>query len=170
MRGINTNTESTQTIQKSTKKALCNKFINNSDKLGNEAIVVEKNMFIEAAEKENVEFEMVRLSSFEIKTVSLDVSNASNAIIEADYACSKTGKLVVDSSDPDVYLTIFLAQNLHIVIPKSKIVNSLEKGINGVELMDLGRGILCRESDNSVEEVPYNCRINNTTIYIIEDL
>jgi len=49
-----------------------------------------------------------------------------SALVEADYGIAETGSIVIDSSDEKLRLATCLAEKLYVILPKSKIVDSLE--------------------------------------------
>lgn len=169
---VRTTTQVQNFLLTSEKINLLDSFLLSSNNLGNDSLKVDKSLFIEAASKKNVQFEFIRLKSFNLNKLSFDISNAKNALLEADYGIADSGKIVVDTKDSDVLLTIFLAETLHIILPASKILHSMDdlELIKGVRANDLGRGITSFTSSEFNKEFDFSPNIWKTTIYVIDDL
>ncbi len=146
---------------------LLDSFLSSSNDLGNESLKVDHQLFTEAANKRNIQFEFIRMKTCKLDRISLDISNAKNALLEADYAIADSGLLVVDTQDPDVLLTIFLAETLHVVVPASKILHSMDdfELISGKTASNIGRGIASLSGSKN-----RNYTMIRTMVYVIEDL
>ena len=154
------------------RRDLLDSFLANSNQLGNDSLKVDQELFIEAASKENVQFEFIRLKSFDLHKKSFEVSNARNAIVEAEFALADSGKLVLDTHDSDQLLTIFLAETLHIIVPASKILHSMDdlELIKGTQAIDVGRGITSLTSSGTNKGLSFSPKVTKTLVYVIEDL
>ncbi|RUT79544.1 LUD domain-containing protein [Ancylomarina longa] len=151
---------------------LLDSFLKNSNSLGNDSLKVDLNLFLEAASKQNVQFEFIRLNSFELDKKSHDISNAQNALIEAEYAIANSGLVVLDTSDADILLSVFLAETLHIIVPASKVLPSNEdlELVKGKVAVELGRGIASIHVRETNSQMDFSSKILRTMIYVIEDL
>ena len=169
---VRTNTQPNDVFSVGKRNDLLDSFLSNSNGLGNDSLKVDRNLFIEAASKKNVQFEFIRLKSFQLNKNSFDISNAQNAILEADYGLADSGKVVVDIQDSDVLLTIFLAETLHIILPASKILHSMDdlELIKGKPAIDMGRGITSLLASGSNRGLSFSPKALRTMIYVIEDL
>ena len=147
---------------------LLDSFLSSSNNLGNESLKVDHKLFTEAANKKNIQFEFIRMKSCKLDRLSYDISNAQNALLEADYAIADSGLLVVDTQDPDVLLTVYLAETLHVAVPASKILHSMDdfELITGQSANILGRGIASLLGTNNRN---YS-KMMRTMVYVIEDL
>lgn len=154
------------------RRDLLDSFIANSNQLGNDSLKVDQELFIEAASKENVQFEFIRLKSIDLHKKSFEISNARNAIVEAEFALADTGKLVLDTQDSDQLLTIFLAETLHIIVPASKILHSMDdlELIKGTQAIEVGRGITSLTSSGTNKGLSFSPKVVKTMVYVIEDL
>ena len=154
------------------RRDLLDSFLANSNQLGNDSLKVDQELFIEAASKENVQFEFIRLKSFDLHKKSFEISNARNAIVEAEFALADSGKLVLDTQDSDQLLTIFLAETLHIIVPASKILHSMDdlELIKGTQAIDVGRGITSLTSSGTNKGLSFSPKVTKTLVYVIEDL
>ncbi|WP_421919987.1 LUD domain-containing protein [Marinifilum sp.] len=169
---VRTFTQSQDSILMDNRKDLLDSFLANSIHLGNDSLKVDQELFIEAASKENVQFDFIRLRSIDLHKQSFEISNARNAIIEAEYAIADTGKLILDTQDADQLLTIFLAETLHILVPASKILHSANdlELIKGKEAKDVGRGIASLTSSGNNKGLNLSSETRKTMVYVIEDL
>lgn len=155
------------------KKKLIEQFMSNSQQVENETLKVSRDLFVEAAQMENVKFEFIKLHSFQLRKGGLQISNAKNAILEAEYGVAETGYLVFGTQDTDVYLTIALAQTLHVVLPASKILSSCMD----IELVkddaytNLAGSIQCISgASRRAEQHHLAPKDRRTVVYVIEDL
>ncbi|MBL4560435.1 MAG: LUD domain-containing protein [Labilibaculum sp.] len=167
-----TYTQEKNLLLKENKSKLLDSFLSNSNNAGNEALKVDTHLFIEAANKKNIQFEFIRMKSCVLDKISFNVSNAQNALIEADFALADTGTLIVDTIDSDVLLTVFLAEVLHVVIPASKILHSMDdfEMIKGTRAVDMGRGIASVSVSSSSKELCFSPKVLCTMVYVLEDI
>jgi L-lactate utilization protein LutC len=154
------------------RRDLLDSFLTNSNHIGNDSLKVDHELFIEAASKENVQFEFIRLKSIDLHRKSFEISNARNAIIEAEYAIADSGKLLIDTQDADQLLTVFLAETLHILVPASKILHSQDdlELIKGKKANDVARGVISLTSSTTNSGLSFSPKAKNTMVYVIEDL
>jgi len=169
---VKTYTQEKKLLLSEKKSNLLDSFLSNSNSIGNEALKVESNLFIEAASKKNIQFEFIRMKSCTLDRTSFDISNARNALIEADFALADTGFLVVDTKDSDILLTVFLAEILHVVVPASKILHSMDdfELIKGERAVEMGRGIASVSAGSFDKEHRFSRKIIRTMVYILEDI
>ncbi|RKE02429.1 LUD domain-containing protein [Marinifilum flexuosum] len=169
---VRTFTQKQNLFSTENRRDLLDSFLANSNQLGNDSLKVDQELFIEAASKENVQFEFIRLNSIDLHKKSFEISNAKNAIIEAEYAIADSGKLIIDTQDSDQLLTIFLAETLHIIVPSSKILLSMDdlELIKGQKAIDVGRGIASLTSSGSNKGLSFSSKLIKTLVYVIEDL
>ncbi|MCT4602338.1 MAG: LUD domain-containing protein [Marinifilum sp.] len=169
---VRTFTQKQDLFSAENRRDLLDSFLANSNQLGNDSLKVDQELFIEAASKENVQFEFIRLKSIDLHKKSFEISNARNAIVEAEYAIADTGKLILDTQDSDQLLTIFLSETLHIIVPSSKILHSMDdlELIKGQQANDIGRGIASLTGAGINEGLNLSSKENKTFIYVIEDL
>ncbi|PXY01101.1 hypothetical protein DF185_10645 [Marinifilum breve] len=169
---VRTFTQKQNLFSTENRRDLLDSFLANSNQLGNDSLKVDQELFIEAASKENVQFEFIRLSSIDLHKKSFEISNAKNAIIEAEYAIADSGRLIIDTQDSDQLLTIFLAETLHIIVPSSKILHSMDdlELIKGKKAIDVGRGIASLTSSGSNKGLSFSSKVIKTLVYVIEDL
>lgn len=169
---VRTFTQKQNLFSTENRRDLLDSFLANSNQLGNDSLKVDQELFIEAASKENVQFEFIRLNSIDLHKKSFEISNAKNAIIEAEYAIADSGKLVIDTQDSDQLLTIFLAETLHVIVPSSKILHSMDdlELIKGKKAIDVGRGIASSTSSGSNKGLSFSSKVIKTLVYVIEDL
>ncbi|MCY1633975.1 LUD domain-containing protein [Marinifilum sp. D737] len=169
---VRTFTQKQNLFSTENRRDLLDSFLANSNQLGNDSLKVDQELFIEAASKENVQFEFIRLNSIDLHKKSFEISNAKNAIIEAEYAIADSGKLIIDTQDSDQLLTIFLAETLHIIVPSSKILLSMDdlELIKGKKAIDVGRGIASLTSSGSNKGLSFSSKLIKTLVYVIEDL
>lgn len=169
---VRTFTQKQNLFSTENRRDLLDSFLANSNQLGNDSLKVDQELFIEAASKENVQFEFIRLNSIDLHKKSFEISNAKNAIIEAEYAIADSGKLIIDTQDSDQLLTIFLAETLHIIVPSSKILHSMDdlELIKGKKAIDVGRGIASSTSSGSNKGLSFSSKAIKTLVYVIEDL
>ncbi|MDQ2177310.1 LUD domain-containing protein [Marinifilum sp. D714] len=169
---VRTFTQKQNLFSTENRRDLLDSFLANSNQLGNDSLKVDQELFIEAASKENVQFEFIRLNSIDLHKKSFEISNAKNAIIEAEYAIADSGKLIIDTQDSDQLLTIFLAETLHIIVPSSKILHSMDdlELIKGKRAIDVGRGIASLTSSGSNKGLSFSSKAIKTLVYVIEDL
>lgn len=168
---VTTYTQEKNLLLTQNKSNLLDSFLSNSNKIGNEALKVETNIFIEAANKKNIQFEFIRMKSCKLDRTSFDISNAKNALIEADFALADTGSLIVDTQDPDVLLTVFLAEVLHVVVPASKILHSMDdfELIKGERAVEMGGGIASISVSSSDKGRRFSSKVLRTMVYVLED-
>ncbi|WP_321515683.1 LUD domain-containing protein [Marinifilum fragile] len=169
---VRTFTQQQNLFSTENRRDLLDSFLANSNQLGNDSLKVDQELFIEAASKENVQFEFIRLNSIDLHKKSCEISNAKNAIIEAEYAIADSGKLIIDTQDSDQFLTISLAETLHIIVPSSKILHSMDdlELIKGKKAIDVGRGIASVTSSGSNKGLSFSSKTIKTLVYVIEDL
>jgi L-lactate utilization protein LutC len=169
---VRTFTQKQDLFSAENRRDLLDSFLANSNHIGNDSLKVDQELFIEAASKENVQFEFIRLNSIDLHKKSFEISNAKNAIIEAEYAIADSGKLIVDTQDSDQLLTIFLAETLHVIVPSSKILHSMDdlELIKGKKAIDVGRGIASSTSSGSNKGLSFSSKVIKTLVYVIEDL
>ena len=147
-------------------------FLLNSKNLGHDSLKVDSNLFSEAAKQENVQFEFIRLKSFDLNKISFDISNSKNAILEADFGIADSGKLVINTQDSDVLVTMLLAESLHIILPSSKILSSMSQHnqMSNKPAIDMFRGISSNTADSYSNELSFSSKNLQTSVYVIEDL
>ena len=147
-------------------------FLLNSKSLGHDSLKVDSKLFAEAACKNNVQFEFIRLKSFDLNKISFDISNSKNAILEADFGIADSGKLVINTQDSDVLVTMLLAESLHIILPSSKILSSMSQHnkMSGKPAIDMFRGISSNTADSYSNELSFSSKNLKTQVYVIEDL
>ena len=169
---VRTNTQINKTICGNQNENLLDLFLLNSKSLGHDSLKVDRNLFAEAAKQENVQFEFIRLKSFDLNKTSFDISNSKNAILEADFGIADSGKLVINTQDPDVLVTMLLAESLHIILPSSKILSSISQHdqMNDKPAIDMFRGISSNTADSYNNELSFSHENRQTLIYVIEDL
>jgi L-lactate utilization protein LutC len=168
---VTTYTQEKNLLLTQKKSNLLDSFLSNSNNLGNETLKVETNLFIEAANKKNIQFEFIRMKSCNLDRTSFDISNAKNALIEADFALADSGTLIVDTQDPDVLLTVFLAEVLHVVVPASKILHSMDdfELIKGQRAVQMGGGIASISVSSSDKGRRFSSKVLRTMVYVLED-
>ncbi|MPQ47847.1 hypothetical protein GCQ56_12620 [Marinifilum sp. N1E240] len=169
---VRTYTQNQNLFSTENRRDLLDSFLSNSNQIGNDSLKADLNLFKEAANKKNVQFEFVRLNSFNLNKKSFDISNARNALLEAEYAIADSGKLVIDTRDSDELLTVFLAETLHIIVPASKILHSMDdlEMIKGKSAIDIGRGVLSLSATGINDELSFSPKAVKTMVYVIEDL
>jgi L-lactate utilization protein LutC len=169
---VTTYTKEKNLLLTKNKSKLLDSFLSNSNNLDNEALKVETNLFIEAANQKNIQFEFIRMKSCKLDRTSFDISNAKNALIEADFALADTGTLIVDTEDPNVLLTVFMAEVLHVVVPASKILYSMHdlELIKGKRAVKMGRGIASVSLSSPAPEHRFSRNIVRTMVYVLEDM
>jgi L-lactate utilization protein LutC len=169
---VTTYTKEKNLLLTKNKSKLLDSFLSNSNNLDNEALKVETNLFIEAANQKNIQFEFIRLKSFNLNKTSFDISNAQNALVEADYALADSGTLVIDTQDQDVLLTVFLAEVLHVVVPASKILYSMDdfELVKGKRAVELGGGIASISVSSSDKGHRFSSKVLRTMVYVLEDM
>jgi len=147
-------------------------FLLNSKNLGHDSLKVDRNLFVKAASQDNVQFEFIRLKSFELNKTSIDMSHSRNAILEADFGIADSGKLVIDTQDSDILVKMLLAESLHIILPSSKILHSMTEHelMNGKPAIDMFRGISSNTAISYNNELSFSSNNLQTQVYIIEDL
>jgi hypothetical protein len=147
-------------------------FLLNSKNLGHDSLKVDRNLFVEAASQKNVQFEFIRLKSFDLNKTSIDTSHSRSAIVEADFGIADSGKLVIDTQDPDVLVTMLLAESLHIILPSSKILHSMtdHELVNGKPAIDMFRGISSNTALSYNNDLSFSSKNLQTQVYVIEDL
>lgn len=169
---VRTFTQNQKLKLKSDRRDLLESFLSNSNNLGNDSLKVDNKLFAEAASKKNVQFEFIRTKSFHLNKRSFDISNAQNALLEADYAIADTGLLVVDTTDSDVLLSVFLAETLHIVIPASRILHSMDdfELITDKRAINMGRGVASVSISSAKKGLSFSPKTLRTMVYVLEDL
>ncbi|NOU59029.1 LUD domain-containing protein [Marinifilum caeruleilacunae] len=169
---VRTITQKQDLFSAQNRRDLLDSFLANSNHIGNDSLKVDQELFIEAASKENVQFEFIRLKSLDLHKKSFEISNARNAIIEAEYALADSGKLIIDTQDSDQLLTIFLSETLHIIVPASRILHSMDdlELIKGKSAIDVGRGIASLTSSGTNKGLSFSPKAIKTLVYVIEDL
>jgi len=169
---VRTYTQNQNLFSTENRRDLLDSFLSNSNQIGNDSLKADLNLFKEAANKKNVQFEFVRLNSFNLNKKSFDISNARNALLEAEYAIADSGKLVIDTHDSDELLTVFLAETLHVIVPASKILHSMDdlEMIKGKSAIDIGRGVLSLSATGTSNELNFSPKAIKTMVYVIEDL
>ncbi|WP_372751494.1 LUD domain-containing protein [Labilibaculum sp.] len=169
---LTTYTKERNLVVTENKSELLDSFLTNSHRLGNETLKVEKDLFVEAANNENIQFELIRMKNCQLNRVSKNISNAKNALIEADFAIADSGFLVVDTQDKDVLLSIYMAEILHLVVPASKILHSMDdfELIKEKSAVVLGRGIASDSVSSLSKELYFAKNIVKTMVYVLEDL
>nr|WP_320120152.1 LUD domain-containing protein [uncultured Marinifilum sp.] len=165
-------TENQNLLLAEKKRDLLDSFLANSNRLGNDSLKVDQKLFIEAASKENVQFEFVHLNSFNIDKNPINISNARNALLEAEYAIADSGKIILKLVESDELLTVFLSETLHIVVPASKILHSMDdlELIKGKTAVDIGRGIASLNISESNKGLSFSPKAIKTMVYVLEDL
>ena len=169
---VRTNAQAPKTICGDQNENLLDLFLLNSKNLGHDSLKVDSNLFAEAAKQEDVQFEFIRLKSLDLNKTSFDISNSKNAILEADFGIADSGKLVIDTEDSDVLVTMLLAESLHIILPSSKILHSMAEHdlMNGKPVTDMFRGITSNTAISFNNELSFSSTNHQTVVYIIEDL
>jgi len=169
---VKTYTQEGKIFSMGIERNLLDSFLKNSNKLGNDSLKVDGNLFLEAVKKQNVQFEFIRIKSFALDKTSKNINNAKNALIEAEYAIADSGQVVLDTSDIDMLFTIYLAETLHVLVPASRILNSMDdlEMIKGKVGVDLGRGITSVHVDGKKSDINFSPKTLKTMVYIIEDL
>jgi len=147
-------------------------FLLNSKSLGHDSLKVDSNLFAEAAKQDNVQFEFIRLKSFDLNKTSIDMSHSRNAILEADFGIADSGKLVIDTQDSDILVKMLLAESLHVILPSSKILHSMTEHelMNGKPAVDMFRGISSSTAISFNNELSFSSKNLQTQVYVIEDL
>jgi hypothetical protein len=169
---VRTDTKVQKTICGDQNENLLDLFLLNSKILGHDSLKVDRNLFTEAAKRENVQFEFIRLKSIDLNKISFDISNGKNAILEADFGIADSGKLVIDTQDSDVLVTMLLAESLHIILPSSKILHSMAEHelLNGKPAIEMFRGITSNSAISFNNELSFTSKDFHTQVYVIEDL
>ncbi len=169
---VSTDTQLKKNVCGNQNGSLLDLFLLNSKSLGHDSLKVDRNLFLEAASKPNVEFEFIRLKSFELNKASLNRGDSKNAILEAEFGIADSGKLLVDTEDSDVLINLLLAESLHIILPSSKILYSMTEHelVNGRPAVELFRGIASHTATSYNNELCFSTNKLQTIVYIIEDL
>jgi L-lactate utilization protein LutC len=169
---LTTCTKEKNAIVTESRSELLDQFLLNSNNLGNEALKVETDLFIEAANNKNIQFEFIRMKNCQLNCISQNICNAKNAIIEADFAIANKGLLVVDTQDKDVLLSIYMAEILHLVIPASRILHTSDdfELIKEKSFIVLGRGVASDSVSPASKELHFSSKIVKTMVYVLEDL
>lgn len=167
---VRTYTQEKNLLYTEMKSNLLDSFLSNSNHIGNESLKVDTDLFVEAANQKNIQFEFIRMKSFNLDRLSFDISNAQNALLEADYALADSGMLILDTQDPDVLLTVLLAETLHVAVPASKVLFSMDdfELIKGKPAIEMGRGV----ASVSVSEtnLRFSTKALRTMVYVLEDI
>jgi len=169
---VRTDIRAQKTLGCNQNENLLDLFLLNSKNLGHDSLKVDRNLFVEAVSQKNVQFEFIRLKSFDLKKASIDMSNSRNAILEADFGIADSGKLVIDTQDSDVLVKMLSAESLHIILPSSKILYSMtdHELMNGKPATDMFRGITSNSAISYNNELSFSSKNLQTSVYIIEDL
>jgi len=169
---VRTDTQVQNTFTCNQNLNLLDLFLLNSKIIGHDSLKVDSNLFVEAASKKNVQFEFIRLKSFDLKKTSIDMSHSMNAILEADFGIADSGRLVIDTQDPDVLVKMLLAESLYIILPSSKIIHSMDEHelMNGKPVIDMFRGISSNTAMSYDNELRFSSKNLKTQVYVIEDL
>lgn len=103
---------------------LLDQFLEKSTLVGNENRIMKVDDFKKEFRKDD--FEYTNVPSFNL---SLDTQAGEdgirNALVEAEFAISETGSVVIDSSNENLRLATCLAEKLVVVFPFSKLVASM---------------------------------------------
>ncbi|MFA8433323.1 MAG: LUD domain-containing protein [Marinifilaceae bacterium] len=148
-------------------------FIQKSELVETETLKVDLKLFQEAANQDNVNFEFMKLDSFRLKKECLQINNAKNALVEAEYGIAENGCVVFDSHDQELFLTICLAETLQVVLPASKILQTVQdleliKNADYNELQETNKFVNASSRKADIDRFgPKNKR---TLVYVIEDL
>ena len=169
---VKTSTQNKNLFATKENSDLLDSFLANSNQLGNDSLQVKQDLFMEAANKENVQFEFIRVKSFDLHKTSFNISNARNAIMEAEYAIADSGKMLIDTKDSDQLLALFLAETLHIIVPASRIIHSMDdlELIKGKQAKDVCRGVVSITTSSGNKGFQYSPKVTKTLVYVIEDL
>lgn len=169
---VRTDTQAQNTLGCDQNVNLLDLFLLNSKNLGHDSLKVDRNLFVEAASQKNVQFEFIRLKSFDLNLTSIDMSHSRNAILEADFGIADSGKLVIDTQDSDILVKMLLAESLHIILPSSKILHSMTEHelMNGKPAIDMFRGISSNTAISYNNELRFSSKNHQTSVYVIEDL
>lgn len=147
-------------------------FLLNSKNLGHDSLRVDKNLFVEAASQKNVQFEFIRLKSFDLNKTSIDTNCSGSAILEADFGIADSGKLIINTQDSDVLVKMLLAKSLYIILPSSKILSSMSQHnkISNKPAVDMFRGLSSNTAISYSNELSFSPNNLHTQVYVIEDL
>ncbi|MBI9035230.1 MAG: hypothetical protein JEZ03_12235 [Bacteroidales bacterium] len=169
---VRTDTQVKKTICGNQDENLLDLFLLNSKNLGHDSLKVDSNLFAEAAKQANVQFEFIRLKSFDLNKTAFDISSSKNAILEADFGIADSGKLVINTEDSDVLVTLLLAESLHIILPSSKILSSISQHnqMSDKPAVDMFRGISSNTAGSYNNELCFSPTNHQTVVYVIEDL
>lgn len=106
------------------------RFLSQSNLIGNINEFKEKEFFLNIYE----DFNYVNLKSLNLfKNSEISQSGIKKAIVEADLAIAETGSIVIDSADEQLRLATCLSDELHVLLPKNRIVDTLEESIPFLE-------------------------------------
>lgn len=169
---LTTYTKEKELVVTENRSELLEEFLSNSNDLGNETLKVDTDLFKEAANNKNIHFEFIRMKSCQLNRVSQEISNAKNALIEADFAIANSGLLLVDTQDKDVLLSIYMSEILHLVVPASKILHTADdfELIKEKSFIVLGRGVASDSVSPASKELHFSSRVVKTMVYVLEDL
>jgi L-lactate dehydrogenase complex protein LldG len=102
------------------------RFIYYSELVGNTNTIKSKTE-LESLLDSDEEFGYVNLSSFnKLKEIIVDEKGIKKSIVEADLAIAETGTIVINNKSELLRRATSLSEELCIVIPKSKIVDTIE--------------------------------------------
>jgi len=169
---VRTDTQLQNTLGSDQSKKLLDLFFLNSKTLGHDSLKVESHLFVEAASKNNVQFEFIRLKSFDLNKSTVDMSHSSSVLLEADFGLADSGKLIIDTQDPDIIVKMLLVDFLYIILPSSKIISSMTEYelLNGKPTVDLLQGISSYTAISSNNELALSSKDLQIQVYVIEDL
>lgn len=169
---VRTDTRLQKTLGCDQNKKLLDLFFLNSKKLGHDSLKVDRNLFVEAAKQENVQFEFIRLKSFDLNKSSMDMCHSSSVLLEADFGIADSGKLVIDTQNSDILVKMLLVESLYIILPFSKILPSMVEYelMNGKPANDMFRGISSNTAIALNNELSFSSRNLQIQVYVIEDL
>lgn len=118
---------------------LLDQFLEKSSLVGNQNRIMKVADFRKEFNPEN--FDYINLPSFDS---SLDIRTGqdgiSSALVEADLAIGETGSIVIDSINENKRLATCLAEKLYVILPQSKLVDSLHDVAEFIEERTTGVG------------------------------
>ena len=118
---------------------LLDHFLQKSALVGNENRLMKASEFKQELAENN--FEYIHAPGFDLlKDIRVGESGISSALVEADFAISETGTVVLDSSNENKRLATCLAEKLYVIVPLSKLVDSLHDVAGFLEMKTSGMG------------------------------
>ena len=169
---VRTNTQLQNTLGSDQNKTLLDLFFLNSKTLGHDSLKVDSHLFVEAASKNNVQFEFIRLKSFDLNKSCMDMSCSSSVLLEADFGIADSGQLIIDTQDPDIIMKMLLVNSLFIILPASKILPSMTEYelLDRKPVIDMFQGVSSYTAISSHSKLAFSSKNIQIQVYVIEDL